>query len=101
MTMEYSSSSVCTCGGTSEPGGNPCSTIATAPRVSAPMSLNSTVIAPRLPAWPSPGRTTVSGGGAGSGTTSVSTGGTPRTAASLEYGTPDEAARPVLGQGVE
>src|SRR6476469_6582569 len=65
--MEYSSSRVCRCGGTSAPRGKPCSTTANAPPVSAPNSLKSTVIEPRSPLRPSPGRTTVNGGGSGPG----------------------------------
>src|SRR5262245_65773704 len=62
VTIEYSSSRVCRCGGTSAPTEKGCSTIDTAPPVSAPHSLNTTPIDPRLPARPAPGWTTVRGG---------------------------------------
>src|SRR5215831_1813922 len=60
VTMEYSSSRVWVCGVTSAPTGNGCSTIASAPPVSRPDSLNTTPIVPRLRCAP-PGCTTVSG----------------------------------------
>src|SRR6516164_3225038 len=60
--MEYSSSRVCRCGGTSAPTGNGCSTIASAPPVSRPQSLNTTPIVPRSSCGPPPGCTTVRGG---------------------------------------
>src|SRR3954447_25945263 len=64
VTIEYSSSRVCRCGGTSAPTGNGCSTMETAPLVSGPQSLKSTPIEPRKADCPCPGWTTVRGGGA-------------------------------------